>query len=88
MHRRGGNRAHSRIVLTGRRISTLSTSCGSGIGRTEHDGSDSGICNGINRGIGSGSGLRWGADSDSDRLSYLGPKLKATPSANHALQER
>ena len=71
---RGGNRAHSRIVPAGRRINTLSTSCGSGNDRTEHDGS--------------GSGWRWGAGSDSGRLPHLGAKSKATPSANHVLQER
>ena len=70
---RGGNRAHSRIVPAGRRISTLSTSCGSGISRTEHDGS----------GIGSGNDWRWGADSGSCRLPHLGQKSKATPSVNH-----
>ena len=54
MHRRGGNRAHSRIVPARRRISTLSTSYGNGSGRFPH----------------------------------LGLKSKATPSANHVLQER
>ena len=73
---RGGNRAHSRIVPAGRRINTLSTSCGSGNDRTEHDGS------------GSGSGWRWGAGNDSGRFPHLGAKSKATPSANHVLQER
>ena len=72
MHRRGGNMAHSRIVPTRRRISTLSTSYGSGSDRTEHDS----------------SGWRWGAGSGSGRLSYLGLKSKATPNANHVLQER
>ena len=78
MHRRGGNRAHSRIVHAGRRISTLNASCGSDSGRTEHDGSGNSI--------GSGCGWRWGAESGSGRLSYLGVKSKATPSANHVLQ--
>ena len=73
MLRRGGNRAHSRIVPVKRRISTLSTSCGSGIGRIEDDGS--------------GSGWRWGTGSGSGQVPHLGPKLKATPSANHVLKE-
>ena len=47
MLRRGGNRAHSRIVPVGRRISTLSTRCGSGIDRTEDDSSGSGIDSGL-----------------------------------------
>ena len=74
MHRRGGNRAHSRIVPVGRRISTLNTSCGSG--------------SGWRWGADNGSGWRWGAGNGSGRLSHLRSKSKATPSANHVLQER
>ena len=72
--RRWGKRDHSRIVPVERRISTLSTSCGSGIGRTEDDDN--------------GSGWRWGTGSGNGQVPHLGPKLKATPSANHVLQER
>ena len=76
-----GNRAHSRIVPTGQRISTLSTSCGSGSGWTECDGSGGGWW----WGAGSGSG---NSSSGSGRLPHLGSKSKATLSANHGLQKR
>ena len=80
MHRRGGNRAHSRIVPVGQRISTLSTSCGSDIGWIEHVGSGNDLCN--------GGGWWWGAGSGIGRLPHPGSKSMATPSANHGLQER